>query len=77
MVECYGNALENCAKIYYKDRDFWDWIVCVEENIEDVGDFDTVAEDCAEKFSLNYDDIHYCAWKPEGNEAVHESAQVT
>jgi len=76
-TECYGNALENCAKSYYTSEQFWNWLVCLETRIEDSGDFDVTGEECANEQDANWDDIHFCAWNATGNALSHESGVAT
>ena len=75
--ECYGNSLENCAKVYYSPADFWNWLICVEAGVESTGNFDISGLTCSQQLNLDFNTVQNCAGDSQGNALVHDAALIT
>ena len=76
-VECYGNAIENCAKKYFKGVTFWNWLICVEGDITHTKSWDLSGSSCATKFGIDFAPVKNCATGNENNALVHKAAAKT
>ena len=75
--ECQGNSLENCAKKYFEEANFFNWLICVEGDIIQTGSWDQSGSSCGLKLGLNFETVKKCASSAEANALVHKSAVKT
>jgi len=76
--ECRGNLIENCGKYYYTESNtFWTWLVCLENGAKTLKDFDTIGEQCATQYGLDWSEVLDCANGELGNQLTHVAGEVT
>ncbi|CAF2982296.1 unnamed protein product [Rotaria sp. Silwood2] len=73
--ECYGNLIHTCVLNFYpKSEQHMPFIYCMESTD---GDVETVATQCAQKSTIDYDQITACTHSRLGNQLQHVYAVQT
>jgi interferon gamma-inducible protein 30 len=74
--ECYGNAIETCAKVRLPKEAHQNFIICIEHDIfETKKDFNASTRNCLEKDIA--ESVIACANGAEGNVLLHEEGLKT
>ncbi|CAF0776034.1 unnamed protein product [Rotaria sp. Silwood1] len=73
--ECYGNIIHTCViYLYANTTSHLPFIYCTESK---EGDVETIAEECAQKTSIDFDKVSACVQSRLGNQLQHAFAVQT